>query len=453
MTSAIVAERATLGVGLEAPGTRALLAGFGANTVSLLADAGASAWSVDLAAASGACEIPETMSSAAVVDVAAQIGVLNRHCIDSIVPFKNSSALERIASSVNIRIAAAPARLSRQLENKLQLPGIAADAGVCAPQTHVISRRGVLGGDINGLPALEDGWVLQPAIGFAGAGTRPVSTLAALVSALDTPASARADAWKLTRRIEGEPLTVNGVVIDATTVVVAQVARQLTGIAECSGEPLGSCGNEWSIPVPSGTAQDVRRVVERIGLALAHRGYRGGYGVDIIATPEGDAVLIEVNPRITASFGLLNQLQRAAEMVPLIDVHEASWNPAASRDVLSRARETYAAGEPLAGFTTPCASIVCYNRAEQPVTPVRDAPWIMHGEEHEFAADTLDVTRIAPEAALVIPQPSTKAIAPGAELARIYLHGQAAQDTGAQRLRPAVSRMVSRVQRSILGDR
>lgn len=435
MTTAVITERAALGIGLGAVDSRPLLAGYGRNLADIV---GTSLWSVDAAADDGMCDLPGTMSGAAVLRAAHQVGVLAQHKISSIIPFKHAVALEAAAQQAGVRVLASPAKLARQLENKLQLPDIAAAAGVQIPDTVVISRRAVLDGSAE-LPELASGWVVQPAISFAGAGTTPVATPDALTQALQHPTAAKSDVWKLTRRIHGEPMTVNAVVADDQDVVVAHVTRQLTGISVCSSEPLGSCGNEWSIPIDVSVAQAVRDTAAAVGRELARRGFRGACGLDVVASPGGDVVVIEINPRITASFGMLNQLQRAHGLVPMIDVHEAVFlDP--SGPLLARARECYASE--LAPWMHAAASVVCYNLTDTVIHAEHDRPWIItaSGTRHEVSA--LDIATLAPGSALAIPQPSGREVPPGGELVRIYVAGQVAADAHTHRLTDAAAQLV-----------
>lgn len=433
MTTAVITERAVLGIGLEARGSRLLVAGYGANLEAIVPEL----WSLD---ADSSATLPETMSSANVLEAAA--AHLSAAGVTGVIPFKPSVSFERVAQRHGLTVLAATARCARQIENKLQLPEIATSASVSFPETVVVSRREVAAG-IAELPDLSAGWVLQPAMGFAGAGTAPLNSHAELLDHLSGDAVPKADLWKLTRLITGDPLTVNGVVFHDGDVVVAHVARQLTGIAQCSNEPLGSCGNEWSIPISAQVHDTARHVAQAIGGELSRRAFVGAFGIDLVATAAGDIVVIEINPRITASFGMLNHMQRRHGLVPLIDVHEAACRGTEHATAIrTRARECY--GDHIEPWSDPAASIVCYNTDTEDVRAVVDEPQIWTHNRTRLAT-TIGHESLGVDDVLVIPQSSHRAVAPGGELFRLYLARQVAADHRCRELLPDTSLLVKRI--------
>jgi len=219
--------------------------------------------------------------------------------------FKPSARLEARAAQLGARLALAPARLAQGLENKLALAGLAAEADVAIPA------------QLSGVPArlswdevtsrLGPDLVVQPPRGFAGRKTwrvRDEAGWSAIAAELGRR-TARVAAWA-----DGRPGTVNAVVDRDGRVLVTAPIVQVTGDPRLTPYRLGSCGNDFTwrpLPHPGDRAEEA---AERMGLVLASRGYRGHFGLDFVF--DGDELLlIEVNARLTASFGLYSTLQPA----------------------------------------------------------------------------------------------------------------------------------------------
>src|SRR5690606_5756256 len=109
-------------------------------------------------------------------------------------------------------------------------------------------------------------------------------------------------------------------------VLVGMVARQLTGIAGLTSTDLGSSGNEWSLPPAHAAVSAVRSVAARVGSELAARGFAGAFGIDLVLPSDGGVpVLIEINPRWTASLALQIELQQRQGIPTLLDAHLAAF--------------------------------------------------------------------------------------------------------------------------------
>lgn len=218
--------------------------------------------------------------------------------------FKPMARLERRAAELGASLALAPAAVAQAIENKIALPGIAEAAGVLIPPTMKASAQtswdeltAALGPDL----------VVQLARSFAGRGTWPV-TSADELDAL-RPTIGRKP-LRVTRRIDGLPGTA-GAIVDAAGRVRATAAMvQVTGDRRLTGSELGACGVDFTWRVGPDPSDAVHAVATALGPVLADRGYRGHFGLDFVF--DGDELLlIEVNARLTASFGLYSTLQPA----------------------------------------------------------------------------------------------------------------------------------------------
>lgn len=130
--------------------------------------------------------------------------------------------------------------------------------------------------------------------------------------------------------IPGEPVAAAYVIDDAGARLVG-VSRQFVGREAWGAAPFAWCGSSDVAPesLPD-RRQDRWR---RIGAVLwRDLGLRGAIGVDAIATADGDLVVVEVNPRPTASMELIERrcgLSLAAEHLRAhgIDVDFAPAQP------------------------------------------------------------------------------------------------------------------------------
>jgi len=217
-----------------------------------------------------------------------------------LVCFKPSARLERAAEALGAVVALTPATTARRLENKLLLPELAAEADVRIPkqqrvdvtvETSWSELTAAVGRDV----------VVQSARGFSGKKTFRVAdpwTWDHLRTGLaGRPA-------KVAEYVSGRPGTLHAVVDAGGRVVVSAPIVQVTGVKTLTPYPLGSCGNDFTWRPSPHPGDAPAAVAEALGEVLAARGYRGAFGLDFVVPAEDECVLIEINPRLTASFAL-----------------------------------------------------------------------------------------------------------------------------------------------------
>ena len=212
-----------------------------------------------------------------------------------LISFKPSRRIEQAAAALGARFALAPAALSGPLENKLAFAALALEAGVPVPA----QASGKASGPLSELlPGLRRPLVAQSPRSHAGKRTFAIDSEAdwqALCAALP------GRPLRVSERIEGRPGTLHAVVDADGSVLVSAPIVQVTGTPWLTPYALGSCGNDFTwrpSPVP-----EVAALAEAVGAVIARRGYRGYFGLDFVVGPDGP-VLIEINPRLTASFAL-----------------------------------------------------------------------------------------------------------------------------------------------------
>ncbi|MCW2955838.1 MAG: hypothetical protein JWO69_707 [Thermoleophilia bacterium] len=467
---ALCAANAAYLAGLETavPGGAVLVAGTGAPLARMLRRGDHVATTLDehpemLRAVEGA------LSSGVVLGAAPVVDLLEEFQVDAVLPFKSGPRLWRMAEFQGIRVLAAPDKLTRQLENKLALADLAAAADARIPDTVNIRVDAALAE-----AAANDGIALprmfQPAVGFAGAGTvllRDADDVARLVASAPPSGSA----GKLVEFVDGEPITINGVVVPPDVhgagedgeVLVGMVARQLTGLEGLTPNEFGSCGNDWAQPPSREVVAASRSLARHVGEALGQRGFVGAFGVDIVLPAGGGVpVLIEINPRWTASLALQVELQAARGLPTLLDAHLAAfaWRPE-ERSSLPELLAAYGPGEDAgctrAGNATQVSTVLAYNSTDGDVSVDPDAEpgvWRVSGEADAPRLERVrDGWRVgdlgADDEVLLIPAGTERPVGPGGYLVRVILRGPAASDLRARALREPVAALLREVVRVV----
>lgn len=184
------------------------------------------------------------------------------------------SALARCRPLAGIPAGSLPA-----LRTPAGLARVARAAGMASPATRTTPR---------GLPR-DGSWLIKPLRGAGGAGIEPWVG----------PRGARRgpDCWQ--RRVAGSPW--------GATYLIAPGGPRLIGVARQRLGPArhGAAAFSWSGGITRPTPRlpaAVRTALSRLGEALWRiDGVRGVIGADFLVTPADEAVLIEINPRPTAS--------------------------------------------------------------------------------------------------------------------------------------------------------
>lgn len=243
----------------------------------------------------GVTELPAAARSSAGLLRQASVQELLRQRASGLMVWKSSAVVERLAAELGLRLANSPAHNSRRLENKAFFSKAAAAAGLPIPAAVSGPADAALE---EGALALGMPLVFQLAHGFSGAQTYPVSSGDELAELVDR---FKGHACRVAEMVDGSPVTVTGVAFPKL-VVMGPPCLQLTGIPELTPHPLGSCGNDFSSPVPQQQAVD--RTAAQVGEWIRQEGHRGIFGVDLVVAEDGRCWCIEVNPRLVASVPL-----------------------------------------------------------------------------------------------------------------------------------------------------
>jgi hypothetical protein len=271
-------------------------------------------------------ELPGRRSTDRLLDhprVQALINQQASHGPVAILAFKPNARLQKAIRSLGfdserVRLLSSPIAIGRTFENKLRFPELVADFAIPVPTYEIVKpSEGCSFDDLKG--RFGKRFVVQSGAGFSGAGTHLVESKEDWLRVI-SPRPERK--FKVSRFITGVSLTLNACVLGPDQPpVIGEVMEQLTGCRSLTPYPLGACGNVWGAPAcPPAMRGRARQLTAQVGRALAQEGYRGHYGVDLMAEDSGHVVVIECNPRFTATLpvdALVSRLRREASLFAL----------------------------------------------------------------------------------------------------------------------------------------
>lgn len=235
---------------------------------------------------------------------------------DAVLVWKSSAEVERMAGEIGVVLANSPAQIARRIENKGYFSRGAPAAGLPIPAT----RTGVAGFNLLGAAEeLTPPLIFQLARGFSGEQTYLAKTAGDLEELLQR---FRGRACRIAELVLGTPVTVTGVV-SPSRLLVGPACLQVTGVPSLTPHPLGSCGNDYSQPVPE--AQAVHELALRAADWLRRLGHRGIFGLDLVVGEGGSIWCIEINPRLVASVPLFSLSARGSSRRGILAEHLASF--------------------------------------------------------------------------------------------------------------------------------
>ncbi len=233
--------------------------------------------------------------------------------------FKPEDRVEQTLGRAGIELLNPHAGLSRRLENKLNFPALAAEAGLDSLPYSFFTLSDALE-PATVFDELGDRVIIQFAKGFSGNRTFLVRSGDEFRAVRDR---FRDRKCRICAFRDGATWTANGCVVSPFQVTVRPPFMQITRWSDYrDGLPptVGSRGNLWAPPAPD-VAQWITTAMEATGRMLGRYGFRGIFGADFLHTPDdGRTVMIEINPRLVASIPILTPIEMTRGM-PLIAAH------------------------------------------------------------------------------------------------------------------------------------
>ncbi len=151
-------------------------------------------------------------------------------------------------------------------------------------------------------PPSAPAWVVKPADGAGCVATRRHATLASARADLDARQAAGASAT-LEPWVDGVPISASlhcGVDAQGAPRIELLAVNRQRIVADADGWLHDRGVAVAALPRDDDTARRIETLAQRVGAALP--GLRGFVGIDLVLPPDGEPVLIELNPRTTCAY-------------------------------------------------------------------------------------------------------------------------------------------------------
>ncbi len=231
----------------------------------------------------------------------------------AILYFKPQAKIEKIIQKNNWKAINNPASLQRELENKFNFQKICQQLEVPHPQTLISTLNPQTLKKL--FKDLSSKLVVQSAHGWAGNTTFLVDKKTFLKKHLLLNQKV-----KISPYIPGLTLINNAVTTKHGT-LQSPPALQFTGLPGLTHTPLGTCGRQWPAPISKQVKDQIVDITQKIGDYLYQKNYKGFFGLDFQLSSDQKLYLIEINPRLTASFSFYTHLEMRQKITPLLVFH------------------------------------------------------------------------------------------------------------------------------------
>jgi len=258
---------------------------------------------------------PDGASTKSLVESAPGRAALEAWSPADCVIFRADHATVSSLESLGLRVLAAPAAVARRLENKRAFREHCRQRALPVVPTRELAWPRSGQPDRSELGDMAWPRVVQTPRGFAGRRT----WLWREDAPLDLPAVARDRPVLVAPLLDGATWTVNAVVTP-TRVLVGPPMRQIHGDDRLSANPFASVGAEINPEGADGVRDELASLAVSVGQMARDEGFFGHFGIDAVLT-SGGLVLIEMNPRLTATMTIATLTSLRAGTMPLAVAH------------------------------------------------------------------------------------------------------------------------------------
>lgn len=252
----------------------------------------------------------------------------------------------------------------------------------------------------------------------------------------------------VTRFIEGESASIN-VCVTRHGILTSRVQRQIVDVREVVGYYGRSgvfCGHDWGERYSERIQRRAQKLVKNLGELMYKNGYRGIFGIDLVANRETDDVqMVECNSRYTGAFPVYTMLQKKAGEIPVDAWHllefagvEYDMDFAA----VQRSYEQVKTGAQLILHNLERAWVAVRGDVKAGVYRINKPSAISHQSSLEWVRDGFSLEDIQGEDEFVftdgVPYKNVR-LKPGARIGRVIFRRTVMEDEGNQ-LQPEVKR-------------
>jgi predicted ATP-grasp superfamily ATP-dependent carboligase len=236
----------------------------------------------------------------------------------AILPFKPSAKTQKLCQQHNWRYLANPPQLNRFLEDKIKfsqlcdhhrLPTIPHFIGPLSSKNFLLAQH-----------KFGTKLVIQTRFGWAGNSTFSFDSYQTASQKI-VPGTIS----KFSPYLDGYTL-INNCCLTKHGLIQSPPARQLTGINNYTSNPFATVGRQWPSFAPKSVINQITNLGSKLSNLLQDLKYRGFFGVDFFVY-QGQVMILEINPRLTASFGFYTQIEIEAGFTPLLLFHLAEFLP------------------------------------------------------------------------------------------------------------------------------
>jgi len=235
------------------------------------------------------------------------------HRTPAILYFKPQTRIDRLIKEKKWKALNNPARLQRKIENKLRFLEICQKLNIPHPPGKIKILN--LKNTEKLFKLYFSSLIVQSAHGWAGNNTFLLTNNKNLKK---HPLFNQK--VKISQYIPGLTLINNAVVTQHGT-IQSPPALQFTGLPGLTPTTLGTCGRQWPAPIKKKTRRKIIKITEKIGDYLSQIDYKGFFGLDFQLSKNEEVYLIEINPRLTASFSFYTHLELQKKLTPLLFFH------------------------------------------------------------------------------------------------------------------------------------
>lgn len=240
----------------------------------------------------------------------------NKHLIPVVIPFKPSSKIEHLCKQHQWIYASISSKLNRLLEDKINFNKLCQDNEL--PTIPAIIDNFNQENFHKYRKTLDTKLVIQTRYGWAGKQTFWADEWSEVESKITIGTSVKYSPF-----VNGYSLT-NNCCLTKKGLIQSPPALQYNNIPSLSLNPFTTVGRQWPSFAPIEIGEQVKKLTTSFSKILTNLNYQGFFGLDFLIN-DNQVLLLECNPRLTASVDFYSQIETRNNINPLFLFHLAEF--------------------------------------------------------------------------------------------------------------------------------
>lgn len=265
------------------------------------------------------CQSDDIKNSGRLLEKASSLEYINKFGGDkiAIMPFKPSAKVDLICKKNNWKLIANNHKLNRLLEDKIEFVDLVSSKNLPLLPYQIGSWNKEFLENCQ-MKFNEKNLVVQTHFGWAGKSTSLFNGWEkdGYKLNLGTPI-------KVTPLVDGYTL-INNACLTKKGLIVSPPGLQYTGIFGLTDNPFATVGRQWPSMASVEIEEQINSITKRFSELLIEIGYRGFFGIDFMVSNEV-VYILECNPRLTASFGFYDVLEKKSGRDRMLLMHIAEF--------------------------------------------------------------------------------------------------------------------------------